>query len=213
MRVIGDAHGKFVNYCYIAKEAQHSLQLGDMGMDYGNLTFERTKRGVSENHKFFGGNHDNYDLYASVPYALGDWGMECIDGIDFFYARGAFSIDKDSRQIYERGTGRKIWWDQEELTADQADRCLHDYIHAKPELVITHGCPTDVSKKIGNPNVLTAFGFDPLTFVTNTQRLLQAMLEVHQPKLWLFGHFHKSWKHEVNGVNFQCLDELEYIDL
>lgn len=210
LRIIGDAHGKFTEYCKVAKGAEYSLQLGDMGFNYVSLEQERVNNGLAEeNHKFFGGNHDNYRLYELVPFALGDWGSYELGGVKFFYIRGAFSIDKKWRKAQPV----KCWWKEEQLTAEQANRCIHDYIHAKPDLVITHGCPTQVAREIGNPNVLRDFGFDPETFNTDTQKLLQACLDMHQPQHWYFGHFHRDVNLIMKGTKFHCLDELSHVDI
>ena len=214
LRIIGDVHGKLREYCNIAKAASHSLQLGDMAHNYDQLGYEREYAKLNdEDHKFFGGNHDNYDMYNDLPYSLGDWGVETLGGVKYFFVRGAFSIDHKQRKTYHAQTGIKVWWEQEELTITQANKCLHDYIHAQPNVVITHGCPKIISEIIGNTAILVSFGYQPDQFTTTTQRLLQAMLEIHQPDMWIFGHFHHSWKTIQKGVKFQCLDELDFVDL
>jgi hypothetical protein len=181
-----------------------------MGFDYGLLDRARKHYGMSDDdHKFFGGNHDNYTRYSIVPFALGDWGSYELGGVKFFYIRGAFSIDKKWRQAQPQ----KCWWEEEQLTVDQANRCAYDYAQARPDLVITHGCPTDIAEQIGNPSVLRGFGFDPETFTTPTQKLLQACLEIHQPEHWYFGHFHQDINLIHKGTKFHCLDELSYTDV
>ena len=213
LRIIGDAHGKYGQYCEVAKGARHSLQLGDMGFDYVLLDTARKHYSLSDDkHKFFGGNHDNYDCYSNrklVPFALGHWGSYKLGGVKFFYIRGAFSIDKKWRQYSEP----KSWWKEEQLTTEQANRCVYDYAQAKPDLVITHGCPTDIAEQIGNPGVLRDFGFDPDTFSTPTQKLLQTCLEIHQPEHWYFGHFHVDINLIHKGTKFHCLNELSFVDI
>ena len=39
------------------------------------------------------------------------------------------------------------------------------------------------------------------------------MFEKHQPKLWFFGHHHKSWTMMIDGTQFRCLNELEVYDI
>lgn len=204
MIVIGDVHGEFHRYFRTIKEADYSLQLGDMGFFYEPLTIAKID---PEKHKFFGGNHDNYDLYSESPHALGDFGEEELGGVKFFYVRGAFSIDKKYRDF---GVS---WWPEEELNREQFDAAMELYVAAKPEIMITHECPREISDLIGNPNVLREFGFDPSRFTTKTSEALQRMFEAHQPKHWIFGHFHKNWETEVNGTHFQCLNEMSTVRL
>lgn len=214
LRIVGDVHGKFRDYVKKIEDAEYSLQLGDMGFLYQNMQFEKQQRGLSsENHKFFGGNHDNYDTYYDTPDALGDFGLETINGVTFFYVRGGFSLDWEDRVELENFTGFKSWWKEEQLDAHKRIECVHTYASLAPDLVITHAAPESVAKAIGNPGTLRFLGFDPDTFTTNTQKMLQTMLEIHKPKKWIFGHFHMSRQIELDGVQFQCLNELECIDL
>jgi Icc-related predicted phosphoesterase len=43
---------------------------------------------------------------------------------------------------------------------------------------------------------------------TNTSKLLQEMFEAHQPKVWVFGHWHASVDTKFGDTTFRCLDEL-----
>lgn len=38
--------------------------------------------------------------------------------------------------------------------------------------------------------------------------MLQKMLEIHAPKVWVFGHYHKDWQSNIEGTKFVCLNEL-----
>ena len=208
MRVIGDVHEKFGQYLKLAGGAKFSLQLGDLGFDY--LSLDKLDPAC---HKFFGGNHDNYYVYHNLKYSLGDYGMCKLNDLSFFFMRGAFSIDKEARLKYEQITRQKIWWPEEELSYAELNDACDMYRDLKPDLVITHTCPRIVAERIGNPDVLRAFGFDPATFKERTSQALDVMFEYHRPKRWIFGHFHKSWQDTINGCHFQCLKELEYIDI
>ena len=214
LRIIGDVHGKYREYCKVAQGAEFSLQLGDMGFNYGVMDFEKKFFKLSDDkHKFFGGNHDNYDTYDKVESALGHWGSYELGSVNFFFIRGAYSIDKVSRQCHYQQTHSKIWWEAEELNYTEANKCVHEYAQVRPDLVITHACPFSVAKIVGNPEVLRLFGHDPDTFQTNTQRLLQACFEIHQPKQWYYGHFHINRKTELKGTKFRCIDELGFVDI
>lgn len=202
LTVIGDVHGEFPRYIRKAVSLPYSVQLGDMGFDYAPL-------GVlnPEQHKFFGGNHDNYAKYFDVPHALGNYGLTTLGGVVFFYIRGAFSIDKAFR------TEGMSWWRDEELSDEVFESALRTYRKCEPEIVITHDCPKSIADRIGEPAIVRGFGFDPDTFRTRTQDWLQKMFELHQPKRWIFGHFHKWWTQTVNGTEFQCLNELQSVEI
>lgn len=201
MYIIGDVHGLSSRYNQIVSKLDYSVQLGDMGFVYGDLP-------DPTHHKFFGGNHDNYDTISYCPNNLGDYGAAEVGGTPFFFVRGAFSIDL----AFRIGRSPKSWWCREELTFQEMLSCLNLYKEIKPSLVITHTCPLAVANLIGDPSMLKRCGLDS-SFVCQTSSLLQQMFEEHQPARWIFGHFHKSWDYNYSGTHFTCLNELEHIKL
>ena len=54
-RVISDVHGKFDKYISIAKQAEYTIQIGDMG-----FTYDALNKLDHEKHRVLAGNHDNY---------------------------------------------------------------------------------------------------------------------------------------------------------
>lgn len=192
LRIIGDVHGLKEKYLHLLRKTEYSIQLGDMGFDYDFL-----KSVDSERHKFFGGNHDNYNK-IDVPHNLGNHGVYSIPNWgDIFFVRGAYSIDWAHRTL---GVS---WWFAEELNCREAQEALEAYGKAKPNFVITHGCPTSIVQYVTGS-----------TWVERTQtgNLLQAMLDIHKPQVWVFGHFHKSWRQKIVETEFICLNELECLD-
>jgi len=133
-----------------------------------------------------------------------------IGGLDLYYVRGGHSLDKKSRLLYQAYNNKKIWWEEEELTYSQSLKALKDYEKNKPKIVVTHTCPASISEIVGNTNILLSFGLHQ-DWCSNTQRLLQAMLDIHKPDLWVFGHFHRDWSAIIDGVQYQCLDELSIL--
>ena len=218
LRVIGDVHGSISkrlrlpdvpSYIEIVDDLDaddYSVQVGDLGFDYSELSLLDP-----EQDKFFYGNHDNLDTYYDSPNALGDYGMVNLGPWGFFFVRGAISIDMESRKRVEaKGLG-KCWWAGEELSYREAALCFEEYRDAKPDVVMSHDCPATISKMIGVPGILEAFGFKK-DFVSQSQNLLEQMFIVHQPKLWIFGHYHKSHDFTYKGCRFMCLAEREYVD-
>lgn len=214
VRIIGDVHGKYEKYFPLTEDCDYSLQIGDMGFQYYSLHKLDYKK-----HKFFGGNHDNYDDYFLTPHTFAgfngssNYGPSSHGGLKFFFVRGGFSIDWRPRQAaYLRGEP-KSWWKKEELSLEDMWSCFAEYKSCKPEIVITHECPRSISSKVGNNTILSSFGYDPKTFSTPTTELLQSMLDFHKPKLWIFGHYHVSFDENINGTNFVCLPKLGYTDI
>jgi len=211
LRVIGDIHGciniphprKGISYRDIICDCDFSVQLGDMGFNYSGL------KGVGNRHVFIPGNHENYDNLPEQ--ALPGYGQVALGGWTFFHVRGEWSIDINQRlEAMARG-GQKMWWKEEELSKQDMEACLNLYKEIKPDVVMSHGCPLSISEQVGNPGVWKYFGWEEKC-ITNTQYLLEYMLQIHQPELWLFGHYHRDWFHTVGSTTFVCIDELNYID-
>jgi hypothetical protein len=179
--IIGDVHGKYDRYMSIVKNYEHSIQLGDMGLNYTDLP-------VMENHKFFMGNHDNY--VTGHPNCLGDFGVH----LGCFYIRGAKSIDKASRLLMAE------WFPQEELGFLQTNWCMDMYKTVKPLVVLSHDCPQSIKQIMHG-----------IEEQTHTSMLLQHLFDIHQPELWLYGHHHHSVNTTYCGTDFRCLDELEFM--
>ncbi len=202
LRVIGDVHGHFDSYLKIVTDqsVNYSLQIGDLGFEYSPLDVLDP-----EKHRFIVGNHDNHDNLP--PHALDRFGVWDVPSIDafIFYVSGAYSIDKFNR------TPWVDWWPNEELDFSEQHRALHWYQQIKPKTMITHDAPTEVKKYVSNPDVLEYYKHNR-DFVSNTQELLQSMLDIHRPDIWVFGHYHMDWHKEIKGCKFICLNELQYID-
>lgn len=196
--IIGDVHGKYRRYHEIIREKDrhpYTVQIGDMGFDYSTLDNVDPKK-----HVLIAGNHDNYDKLDKVPHYLGDFGhMVNFNGVDFFYYRGAYSIDRQYRTI---GID---WWSNEEVKIEGFFEARKLYREIKPDIVITHDCPEEICYLILDPG--------RQVYQNMTGYCLQELFNIHQPKFWYFGHHHKSWKMEVNGTNFQCLNELEIVKI
>lgn len=192
--IIGDVHGKYRRYHEIIREKDrhpYSVQLGDFGFDYETL-----KNVSPKNHVFIGGNHDNYDRVTVIPNYLGDFGyMVNFNGINFFYYRGAYSIDRKYRTV---GID---WWEKEQLGIEDFMTARKMYQEIKPDIVLTHEAPEEITPFLLEPG--------STIYQNITGWALNELFNAHQPKIWIFGHYHKSWQMKVNGTNFNCLNELE----
>lgn len=194
--LIGDVHGKVTTYMQRIHKFDATIQVGDFGFmtDWQKIARKKVN---SEYHKIVPGNHEDYNflLNEGSPYSLGHFGTEYFHGLNFFFVRGAYSIDEDMRII---GIS---WWQEEQITYIQQEKALTEYIDTKPDIVITHTLPYDVVD-----NIFPYMG----SIRCSTTSLFQEMFSVHKPKLWVCGHFHpiKVLMKDILGTKFIILPEL-----
>lgn len=201
LRVIGDVHGLTDYYLYLARRAEYSLQIGDLGFrkDYNRcLTYLAQSR-----HKVIAGNHDDYEVTHHWSHFLGDFGTSSLGGVDFFFIRGERSID------YKHRTLGVDYFENEQLNYLQQLKCMELYETVAPEIVISHGCPEDIIPYVARFKTYDGEVLKP----SSTAKHLQVLLNIHRPRLWIFGHYHKSYVFEKDGCEFRCLNELEVFDL
>jgi predicted phosphodiesterase len=193
LTIIGDVHGKYERYYKIIRQTEvhpYTVQLGDFGFKYNTLT-----NLDPNNHKVLGGNHDNYDIIHKYPHYLGDYGISVVGEVEFFYYRGAYSIDRQYRTV---GID---WWEQEQVSIDQFMKARELYRETKPNIVITHDCPQNIASQMLLPH--------QKAYENMTGWALQELLNIHEPEYWFFGHWHDSRNIKYGNTNFMCLDELE----
>lgn len=201
MRFIGDVHGKYRQYKAIIKGCERSIQVGDMGVGFykrgpdgaplalANPPFDA----MYPNHRFIRGNHDNPAVCKRQHLWIPDGTVEG----DMMFIGGAWSIDRAWR------TEGFDWWADEELSYQELSTLIDVYLAAKPRIMVTHDCPKVTQQHIHSHHIEN----------TRTNGAFQSMFELHQPELWIFGHHHTSFRRVINGTQFICLNELEYIDL
>lgn len=205
LRIFGDVHGKMYKYVPLALEAEHTIQLGDLGFldHYEYLGFlDPTK------HRVLGGNHDDYSVrdgvfYNQTPHFLGDYGVHNVPGVgDFFFVRGGHSIDKDQR------TEGFDWFPDEQISYSNGIKALDEYVKVKPKIMLSHECPTSIIDRVSG---FKKWNGEPI-LPSMTANLLEQMFEAHKPELHIFGHHHKSFDMVIEGTRFVCLPELGYLD-
>lgn len=189
--IIGDPHGHVEEYYKITqfynKLGIPTISVGDNGFyehwEWGLLHMD------TDMNKWVHGNHDmNIGDYFTCPLSLGHsnyWN-------DIFTVRGAVSIDKIHRPFGVE------WFPEEELSVDQANDAIDLYVGTSPKVVVSHECPSDVKYNL--------FGFEKNDY---TNVVLQEMFELHQPELWIFGHYHRNAVYHYKGTTFICLKELQ----
>ena len=185
--IIGDVHGLIDMYWKLhQKHAGPSIQVGEFGFKKQHEWHLANMN--SELHKINFGNHDD-TTYLHQPHSLGNWSI--LPG-GIMTVRGAQSSDKHLR------TEGKDWWVDEELSYGEMSEAVEVYQTELPRIMITHDAPHEVRSAL--------FG---ITDKTTTSNGLQAMWELHQPEIWIFGHHHKSRNEVLDGTRFICLEELE----
>lgn len=192
LTIIGDVHGKYERYYKIIRQSDthpHTVQLGDFGFKYNTLT-----NLDPNNHKVLGGNHDNYDIIHKYPHYLGDYGISIVGEVEFFYYRGAYSIDRQYRTI---GID---WWEDEQVSIEQFMKARELYRKHKPKIVITHDCPEQIAYQMLKPH--------QKVYQNMTGWSLQELFNIHEPDLWIFGHWHDPRIIQQGKTKFICIDEL-----
>lgn len=208
IKIIGDVHGKTGDYKRLVRSMppdQRSIQIGDMGVGFQGVRIHE----MSMNHRWFRGNHDAPAKCRAHKNYLGDWGYLPEDKL--FWIAGAFSIDRAWRV---EGIS---WWPDEELSVEELGRVYDYYVETKPKYVISHEAP---SKAAARMLMDLTIGGDPGYFSakldcchSRTAQAMQAMLDVHQPDEWVFGHYHVSKTFDAQGTKFTCVPELGIYDL
>lgn len=201
MRFIGDIHGMTSLYRDIAADAAVSVQVGDYGIGFlsDDEMIEVEKFHKGSNHKFVRGNHDNPSLCKTTSGYIPDGTFDEHNSI--MYMGGAWTID------YQNRTPGFDYWLDEECSIPEFEVLMEAYETNKPKIVVTHDCPTSVSYE------LFIKGQKKVQYPTRTAQAFEAMFEIHQPDMWLFGHWHINKDVRINGTRFICLGELSYIDL
>lgn len=207
-RLIGDTHGEYAEYVQTATLDFDgpSIQLGDFGVGFaGPYWHDRANEFHWDGkHRFIRGNHDSpekcrKDMVGWIP-----------DGMvenDVMFVGGAWSIDHAFRT---EGTS---WWRDEECTIAEFARFIDIYEMVKPRVMITHDCPGDVADEMFVKTGLAMGGFAAKRIDTRTSQAFDAMLRIHQPEMWFFGHWHHTMMIKYGRTHFQCLGELAYVDM
>lgn len=210
--IIGDVHGKTHIYAKRLRQRhqdRRTIQIGDMGIGFKGVGLAE----MPPNHRWFRGNHDNPEKCRQHPNYLGDYGYLPEDRL--FWLAGAYSIDRAARI-----TGIS-WWPDEELSIQELGEALNLYEKVKPEYVLSHEAPQDAAKFLIGTQARIP-GSDASYFMakfgcveTRTSTALQAMLDIHQPKEWVFGHYHVNMQFQIANkqgemfrTKFVCVEEL-----
>jgi hypothetical protein len=196
--IVGDVHAKFGRYFDLldSQKFDMSFQVGDFGIGFGKDPDPKDLK-IDQSY-FIRGNHDNPD--ACEKYGdrfIRDGEIKKIGTKKFMFIGGAWSIDHASRTPFVD------WWPNEEISYTDAMRITEIYENEKPDILITHDCPSSIYREF--------FNYKGNSFTSNFFEFL--MNNDHKPEKWFFGHHHISKGGNVLGIEFQCLKELEFTEL
>ncbi|MEK6832748.1 MAG: metallophosphoesterase [Nanoarchaeota archaeon] len=185
---LGDVHGRFNEYKELYASVPLLYQLGDMGIGFN----ERKDKEFPNipNHYFIRGNHDNPNKVNNFPGYLGNFG---ISNHGLFFVSGALSIDRAFRIL------GKNYWDDEQLNYEQMNNAVELYHQTKPDFVISHDAPESIYYKVCP---------DAHKIPSSTSKGLDFMFNIHQPKYWFMGHFHKNIVFEFQNTIFRVIDTM-----
>lgn len=181
MIILGDIHCNFNRVKEVCGQyPDHTvLQLGDFGVGFMPTQFIIDNS--PPNLKFFTGNHDNRKEACKIPNFLGNFG-ECED---VFFVSGANSIDKD-RRIEDVN-----FWCDEELTYAQGELCVEDWKKSTKKIIVSHDAPQTLVEK-----------YMMIYDRSFTRLCLQEMVDVRKPDMVVFGHHHRKYRIDHNGVKY-----------
>ncbi len=208
LRVIGDVHGYVDTYIRIASRAKYSIQLGDM--DSTGIQYPKLNALDPTHHFVIAGNHDNYEVddgrkfVKQTPHFLNECRFMALPvfGGSLLTIRGERSIDKVMR------TPGYDWWPDEEIHDFRWPGIVKFFADVRPEFVLTHGCPASVIPHVARYTHFYGEELKP----SATAHWLQECLDAHQPKEWVFGHYHMDKAFVVGNTLFRCIGELSHVD-
>ena len=216
---IGDTHGKTPQLEWMlvndpSIEEDLCFQVGDMGLGFKGVTLREY---LIERLQFIRGNHDSPEVCRQHPNYAGDF--RYYPEIGLFAVGGAWSIDWKWR------TPGVSWWPDEELSAEELNKAYQLYCEVKPKYVVTHEAPEcavirmleGMAISFSDESAATSVHHDAAykdykkvlgRVNTRTSQVLQQMVEAHQPKEWVFGHYHLAKQFEFKETKFTCVPEL-----
>jgi len=210
-RLIGDIHGEVYDYKTYAIDRFEgpTVQVGDFGVGFGQTDYWHEHINdyhTAGGHRFIRGNHDNPAQCREMQGWIPDGTVEG----DVMFIGGAWSIDNPvAPPGWYRRTPGVDWWDDEECSQEQLEQFIETYAEVKPRVMITHDCPNFISREMFyNSGLLKGPEYPNRTSAAFTR-----MLDIHQPEFWYFGHWHFTRQYSKNGTVFQCIGELDYVDV
>lgn len=214
--ITGDTHGQLnrllnIDDTYLTKE-DYIIVLGDFGFIWydGYAALENLKRIGAKKFStvFIDGNHENFAKIKEISSEIGFLGGRAdllpygivhlkrgeiydFDGTIVGVCGGANSIDKWAR------TENITWWADEEITdTDVANFKKNFKDYGKVDIMLSHDAPASIIPAV---KILSQVNGND---ISNSQRKLEEIYYIANPKKWYFGHWHID---KVINDQFECL--------
>ena len=234
---------KLVHKCCVRYKIRDALIVvaGDCGFGferpgYYDYVYERNRKYLSRSNCWLAmvrGNHDNpayfnglhrihHERFMTVP----DYTVLTACGHTVLCVGGAVSVDRVLRKNspYYRVADasapleRNVYWEDEVPVFDRGE--LEEVTKAyRIDTVVTHSAPLDCERivKMG----LYSFSIDDERLLEDVEEERQILGLLHRYLLerghplrhWFYGHFHQSWHYEIDGVMYNMLDIMEFVEL
>lgn len=235
----GDTHGNWdflINY--IEKKSITNvifLQVGDLGVGFKHNDFDRfneINEILAKNNCFLysiRGNHDdpfyfsesfvdNWSNVVLVP----DYTVINSNNKNILCIGGALSIDRIPRQIKGRQQGKTFWFRKEQFVY-KPKVIEHIYENHTIDVVITHSAPKSFYPHHPKnpeyiPNIVKDFAMEDKKLISDITKEREEFEKLWNqlnsletpPKLWAYGHFHRSHQdiHENTVIKLLDIDEI-----
>ena len=238
--VCGDIHGHFKEVIYkmcVQYQLTDTLLIiaGDCGFGfekpgYYDIIFNRISSRLSKANNWVvmvRGNHDDpayfnekriaHERFRTIP----DYSVILACGHNILCIGGAISIDRYDRQWYDkrnRVSQTATYWPDESPVYNEPS--LNEIGNElKIDTVITHTAPS-FCKLITKDGVSEWAEWDNnlLTDIDKERKTIDQIFSYlksdgHPVTHWYYGHFHRSWTSEIEGVLFSMLDIMEFKEL
>ncbi len=200
-RFIGDLHGKYdvYNTLIVDDTIDCTMQVGDFGFGFCDAIPD-----LKETDHFIRGNHDDPALIKAHPNWVKDGKiafatsnrMSCV-----MHVGGAFSTNRPQMTL-----DGFPWWYDEQCSYNELSTSVVNYRRHKVDVMVTHDIPEVIRAQLFGNSMIAAID-------SITRQALGAMLDIYPPKIWVFGHFHKTIDTQIGRTRFICLGINDHIDL
>lgn len=219
---VGDVHEKFTSLEYFIEQRgiENALIIvcGDFGMGFCNFDTYKVLFDIMNTNLDYKnndllivrGNHDDPSyferelVYGDRIKLVKDYSTVSVNGYNILCIGGATSIDMMDRTI------NIDWWPGEELVFNEIINEIRDI-----DFVVTHTAPVFCLPPLKYfHNIYEELNLK-ITEERKTLERVYVILKTNNPglKKWFYGHFHNSENYMYDGVNFICLNELEFKEI
>jgi hypothetical protein len=174
-----------------------------------------TIRGNHDDPAFFDGLHDFERLYF-----LPDFRIIELCGKKIYPIGGAVSADIDlvdplshkSRRmvndsLIKFGSSKRVWWPDEAPSTDSAPSTNSRTLFPESvDIVVSHEAPLSFEP----PLVRAGYVRDETWLkIVESRKYLDYVLQIVNPTLWFYGHYHCHYEGNFQNTLYQCLDIAE----